>query len=369
MNRLLDFVTRHIRKRPGKGTIAAWLCLCVAGILALVSAGIRSHQPSQQMAERWDSQGGAAQISCFFADGLNVEPNTIRGFEYTLDAQLKEASITASSDTARLWVDAYSAKGQISLSSERASVSVGAYGVGGDYFLFHPLALKTGSMYFSSDDLMQDLVLLDQNVAWQLYGSYDIAGQPITIGSGPDAHIGIVAGVVESESGWMNEQAGASAGTVYLSYEMLDHYGSHSGINAYEIVMPDPISGFAAGMVADHIGFTAEQIQIVENSSRYSFGSLLAVLRQFGTRSMNAKAIIYPYWENAARGWEDVLAMLLMVQLLLLILPVVRFFLWLRRCWKQRRFHKKDLWDLLRRWREAGWARQAAKKETRRKGK
>ena len=277
--------------------IAASVCLFTAGILAFLSAVIRGGQPSQQMAQRWDQEGGSAQISCFFSNGLEITPDTLRGFEYTLKSQLQEASVEAPSENARLWSSAYSARGQITLSSGLSSVDTVAYGVGGDYFPFHPLTLKPGSMYFGSDDMMQDRVILDQNTAWQLFGSYDIAGQPITIGSGPDSHIGVVAGVIESETGFMNEKAGAAAGTVYLPYEMLNTYGRHSGINTYEIVMPNPITGFAKGMVEDHIGFEEEEIQVVENSKRFSFLNLLSVLGQFGTRSMNSKAIIYPYWD------------------------------------------------------------------------
>ena len=186
--------------------IAGLVCLVLAGVLTLLSARIRGGQLSQQMAGRWDSEGNSAHVSCFFSDSAEVVPDTIRAFEYTLRNKLKEASIEASSEHARLWVGAYSAKGRISLSSGLASTEVGAYGVSGDYFMFHHLSLEPGGMYFNSDDTMQDKVILDQNTAWQLYGSYDIAGQPITIGAGPDAHIGIVAGVVENETGFMNEK-------------------------------------------------------------------------------------------------------------------------------------------------------------------
>lgn len=229
-------------------------------------------------------------------------------------------------------------------------------------------------MYFSGSDLMQDRVILDQNTAWQLFGSYDIAGQPITIGSGTNSHTGIVAGVVESESGWMNERAGAQTGTVYVSYEVLDTFGSHNGINSYEVVMPNPVTGFAKNMVTENIGLEEDSIEVVENSSRYSFFSLLSVLGQFGTRSMNAKAIIYPYWENAARGWEDILSVILLLQLLLYLVPVVLVTVLCVKLWRRRRFHWSDVKDWLADRQEARWARQAqaqtvqaAEKKVRRK--
>lgn len=356
---------KKFMKQPTKkqliSVIVGAVCLVMAGLLALFSARVVAGQPAQNMASRWDREGHSAQVSCFFSDSARVTPDAIRGFEYTLNEKLREASIEAPSENARVWVDAYSAKGRISLASNRASGEFNAYGVGGDYFLFHPLDMVPGGAYFSESDMMQDRVILDQNTAWQLFGSYDIVGQSITIGSGPMAHTGVVAGVIKSESGRMNEKAGASAGTVYVSYEILDTYGRHSGINTYEIVMPNPITGFAGSMVTDNIGFEEEQLQVVENSSRYSFLSLLRVIGQFGIRSMNAKAIIYPYWENAARGWEDILSIVLVIRTLLLAVPVVMVIVALVKRWKRRKFHFRDVKDWLATKREEHWVKQDAK--------
>ncbi len=344
-------------------TIIGAVCLVLAVILTAFAAGIKNSQPSQQMAERWDSEGGSAQISCFFSSGQPVTPDTIRAFEYTMENQLETASIEAPSENARLWVDAYSAKGKITLSTSHGSTEANAYGVGGDYFMFHPLGLEEGGMYFSGSDLMQDRVILDQNTAWQLFGSYDIAGQPITIGSGANSHTGVVAGVVQSESGWMNERAGAQTGTVYVSYEILNNFGRHSGINCYEVVMPNPVTGFAKNMVSENIGFDEDSIEVVENSSRYSFFSLLSVAGEFGTRSMNTKAIIYPYWENAARGWEDILSAVLLFQILLYLVPSILLIILLVRRFKRRKHHWSDVKNWLADRREARWAREAEKEK------
>ncbi len=366
MKHPIEWLKSHPLTRPTRRQwiriLVAAVCLLLYGLLSLSAFLIVDGQPAQRMAQRWDSEGGAAQISCFFPDSVQAEPETILGFEYTLKSKLQEASIEAASENARLFASAYSAKGTITLSSNLASAEVGAYGVGGDYFMFHPLELEPGSMYFSGDDMMRDRVLLDQNTAWQLFGSYDVAGQPITIGFGPESHVGVVAGVIRSEGGWMNEKAGAAENTVYLSYEMLNTYGQHSGINAYEVVMPNPITGFAKGMVEENIGFEKEKLQVVENSNRYSMPALFGVIGQFGTRSMNAKAIIYPYWENAARGGEDILSILLVLRLVFLAIPAVLLVLWLRKRWKTRTFHWADVKNWLADRREARWARQAEKK-------
>ena len=63
--------------------------------------------------------------------------------------------------------------------------------------------------------------------------------------------------------------------------------------------------------------------EIVENSSRFGLMNRFTVLRNFGIRSMNTKNIVFPYWENRARAYEDLAALLLILELLCLVYPVI----------------------------------------------
>ena len=82
----------------------------------------------------------------------------------------------------------------------------------------------------------------------------------------------------------------------------------------------------------------------MENTSRFSLFNELKVLAAFGTRSMNGKAIIYPYWENIARGYEDIIALFVLFMLLLVLYPlilcIVCFILW----WKHKGWTIKGVW-------------------------
>lgn len=310
-------------------------CLVIAIGFHIASSRLISGLLSQQAAQRWDSAGGSRQVSVFFSDGLSVSTDTIQAFEHQLSDTLEQDSITAPNENARLWADAYSAKGTVTLGSNQSSISVEAYGIGGDYFLFHPLVLKDGGSYLTSSDAMQDRVLLDEASAWRLFGSYDVAGQEIAIGSGANLHVGIVAGVIESEDGYLNEKAGASAMTVYLSYDMLRTYGYCETIQSYEIVMPNPIDNFAVSTVTELLGMDEAQIEVIENSSRFHYINRLKTLLEFGTRSMNTKSIIYPYWENTARGCEDILAVFTLLEtiswIVILIFLLAAFIRWYRK--------------------------------------
>ena len=317
----------------------------VSLIIGLILAGLRIHMTdgllTQKMADRWSNVSKSAQISCFFAESAQITEESLQQFEYNLNKGLEEASIVSESENegARLWADAYSAKGTVTLESDRAKVDVTAIGIGGDFFLFHPVTLKSGT-YFSGNDLMQDHVIIDEQAAWQLFGSNDVVGMTVYIGNVPH----IVTGVVRRPQGRMEKAAGLTSTVVYVSYETLEAYGTNNGINHYEIVMPNPVDEFAYGKVKEGIGIDEKNVEIVENSRRYSLPNRIKTILAFGTRSMNGKAIIYPYWENLARGYEDIIALLTVFMLFLLLFPVVTVIWCFVHWWRHKGWTLKDVW-------------------------
>ena len=299
--------------------ISGTISFAIFLILLLVSNSLGKSQLSQQMAQRWSDEGDMAQVSCFFSVDADITQDGIEDFEHSIDSALAEASVlqTSENPSARLWADAYSADGTISLSSEKSSIDADAIGIGGDFFLFHPLTLVSG-YYFSGNDLMQDYCVIDRDAAWQLFGSSDVSGMMVYISGIPH----IITGVVERPTGRLAEAAGLDKTLVYVSYETLKKLGKCNGINHYEIVMPNPVTGFAENFIRENLGSDAAETEVVDNTSRYSFLSRLRMITQFGVRSMNGKAIIYPYWENVARGYEDILAVITFVDMLFLIYAV-----------------------------------------------
>lgn len=312
----------------------------VFGILCIISRGLMKGQETQQMASRWNTEGGVAQISCFFSVNTNITDEMIEELEHTLDATLVEASITNDSpnENARLWADAYSASGQITIKSNLGEITTDAIGIGGDFFLFHPLQLLSGS-YFSGNDVMQDYCVLDQDAAWKLFGSNNVAGQIVTIEG--VAHV--VTGVVKREESDLHKAAGLDGPLIYVSYSTLVKYGQNHGINHFEIVMPNPVKGYAKSFIEGVITVDEKEKEIIENSSRFNLINRFGQLRKLSTRSMNGKAIIYPYWENVARATEDRLAVLLIFQLIFLILPCIMLFVAFLVWWKRHKWNLKLL--------------------------
>lgn len=322
-------------------------CLLLWAGLTIFATVKKQALLDQNVAGRWSAENDVAQISCYFAEGTGVDKNKILGFGYQMDAVLLESSITPPNENARLWADAYSAQGKVTIKSGKVSLEVDAAGIGGDFFLFHPMQLVSGS-YFSGNDLMQDKIIIDEDAAWQLFGSSDVAGMEVSIGGTPH----YISGVIKRADGRMQEAAGLNKTYAFVSYETLASMGSISGVGAYEIVMPNPVSGFAYAKVKEKFGIDEVGMQVVENSVRYGFKSLFTVISELGTRSMNSYAIGYPYWENVARGWEDIFAIVLALQIITLMIPAGIIIITLILLWKRKKWTWRDVIHFLGVWKE-----------------
>lgn len=321
------------------------LSLIIFIILTIWSSHMVKGLIDQQAAFRWDPEGGSAQISCFLAENVEMDEFKIISFERQLEQSLLEvlpADEQGGENGKRLFIDAYSSLGTATLVSEKGKLEASTVGIGGDFFLFHPLQLVSGG-YFSGNDLMKDFVVLDEDAAWQLFGSSDIAGMSLMIGGVPH----YVSGVVKRQEGRFAENAGLDKTIVYMSHESLSAYGESDGISVYEVTAPNPVKGFVYNCVKEKLGVEENHMIVVENSSRYLPESLIPVILNYGTRSMQNAAVKFPYWENIARGWEDVKAMVFLFQFLFLIVPVIIITAFLVSKWRNRSFTWKDVGNFI----------------------
>ena len=106
---------------------------------------------------------------------------------------------------------------------------------------------------------------------------------------------------------------------------------NRSRVTCYECVMPNPVSGYALQKVRsrlEQVPFPMEKATIVDNTSRFDILRLVTLMGQPGVRSMQIAPIRYPYWENVALGWEDVLIPYAFLWMFLRYSPLV-FLLWL----------------------------------------
>ena len=428
-------------KRKKRG-ITPWkktaLKVCVLWLIA--AAGIHGFRElkalgfeDQREASRWGAPESCAQVSAFLPQEEALMEETIKDLEYKINTALAQDSIKKTSEgkDSKLWQDCYSGIGKLTLAAGSKTVTVEAVGTGGAFFTFHPLKLSAGS-YYLPDSVMKDEILLDEETAWKLFGSFDVEGRTVRV---QDMHLRI-SGVYRKEQGSLYTEGGLSDYVVFVQYKTLLGYGgtgngsdggsqitpgtasspagcavfakaaespadtkteeeqsddrpadsedeqSDSGtdqgsgdeketsggsqgssaaqetapddtqnmenvgtanthykdtgmITAYEIVMPDPVEGYAASAVKKAFGEESGVI-VVDNTNRYKIPSLVEDIRQFALLGMRTGAVRYPYWENVALGWETIFAALFLLECILIVLTIL-LLLWMLIHWYRNR--------------------------------
>jgi hypothetical protein len=282
---------------------AGLVTLIVIGILGLVLTAAKRGLPEQQLARRWSDKNDFAQNTILISPTQDVHSDTINALRYEIENLYKEKNTVASfhpEEGNPNLIDAYAAFTSVMLSTDRGGGTYDAVAVGGDFFLFHPVRLLSGN-YFSENDRLQDYVLLDEEAAWDLFGSPDVAGMKVSFG---DIDL-VVAGVYErKQSSLDNLAAGGNEPRVFVSYSMMKDAGYETGISVYELLSPNPIPQFASSLIKEIKVFPTDDLVYVENSSRFSYKHYYELLGQRKSREMRLDDIPYPYWENVARYRE-----------------------------------------------------------------
>ncbi|MBQ3392126.1 MAG: ABC transporter permease [Lachnospiraceae bacterium] len=156
----------------------------------------------QEAARRWESAGGYSQISAFLSPEAGLPESDLTQVRSAVMQALAGDSIEPDPEKPgdRIFQDCYSGTGTVTIRSGKKSIEAEAVGTGGDFFQFHPLQLLSGS-YYADDNLMKDQVLIDEETAWELFGSPDVAGRTLLLGE--QSHI--ICGVFRRPQVWLPE--------------------------------------------------------------------------------------------------------------------------------------------------------------------
>ena len=302
--------------------LAAGVLAFLALICLLVCRSFSGTLESQKAAERWagDGETDFVQLSCFLSGDDARTLADVYSFRQTLETKLTEASVEAP-EHGSAFIDAWSAPGKRTVSGDHGSAEAAVTAVGGDWFFFHPLQLLSGA-YITEDDMMDDRVVLDRELAWRLFGGFDLAGMTVQIGEIPF----VIAGVVERDQDFASKKANTAEAGLYLSWRAWTALAGDGAANiaCYEIVLPQPVDGFAETLVKDN--FKVGGGELVNNTERDSLAGVWKIVREFGTRSMHLTSVIYPWWENAARCVGDWSALFLALAAVFAVCPAVTLF-------------------------------------------
>lgn len=315
-------------KTIGAAALAA-VCLIGFGICHHRDRECVSLLTSQTAYQRWQTEDKPyAQAQVLLEEQSGILQEAIPGIKASISSALTDAGVAEENHP---WLFAASKKQPATLKSDSASTDVELTEVTGDYFRMHPMELRTG-WYMDESDVMHDRMILDWATAWDLYYTDDVVGRYLSW-NGQDY---VVAAVVNTESGKYNEQA---AGDTKRAWVFGDSPGSdlQRGYTCLEAVLPQPVKNFAASTLLGALkGLVPDDTSVMDVTNRFSLKSRLDALRNLSTWGISEKVIPYPYWENAARLTENHLALMLIPEAILLLIPLILLCIWLYR-WNRRR--------------------------------
>ncbi len=319
MQQILQWCYRHRRI-----LIIDTVCLLLSLILLIIAGRGPKYAYSQQEAGRWSvDHTPYHQVSAFWPSLGNIGREEISSIRSKIQKNLVEASLATSGDKGNLWTDAYMAQTKDSVTRVsdlglRGKEDVNIHGVGGSFFLFHPLKLINGS-FFTEDDVMDDRVVIDRETAWALFGDTNIAGQSIRISD----KTFVIAGVYDRDDNRNALKATGGKSSLFMDYRAFHRLYENAAIISYEAVLPQPIPGFALNTLQDAVGGEDSEAALVDNTDRFKGKSLLVRFSDTAGLFMRQSAVIFPYWENEMRALEWEQYCLLMIRLLMLAVPVV----------------------------------------------
>lgn len=310
-------------------TVAVTALICCASILVstLIIGAMSVRLQSQTVSERWSADGTKmAQLSAFVSPEAELSAETLeRSFTASLDSALVGASISPANEEARIYAVGYSAEGSVTLSRTgeygktlKSGVSATVVACGADYFLFHPLTMLSG-WYFSTTDILNDCVIIDNDLAWQFFGSADVVGQMLKI-NGRECYI---SGVCESGAAGDYSEFYGDIPRMYVPYSFAEELLGSLPVTVVELVMPDPVGGFAMEMFEDNLSVDEELCEYVENSARFEDEYLRERLLSVASRGVRTKPVAYPYFENTAIKLSDAAANVYIFKLVPIIILIL----------------------------------------------
>ncbi|MDR0944421.1 MAG: ABC transporter permease [Ruminococcus sp.] len=281
-------------------------CVLLFGILSIILAVRARSLPEQEAHTRWNSADVPyAQVSVFYQSGISIDECYQMTFDIGDKVKSKVRDIRGES-VAACYCTApkrltFSSKSDIGAKTAELE----SYFTDGDFLLFHPYELLYGT-FLNSDAIMHDNAVIDENAAWQLFGSSDVVGEYIFYGETAVYICGVVK-IPDTDSAY-----------IFLDKELSPLItGDPALFQVYEIVLPSEVPGDGLSVIKEKLGITdgdmnsSRTVRVVENSNRSSVLNLLNTLANIPNLSVRDDAIILPSWENKARQRDITSAMML----------------------------------------------------------
>ena len=209
-------------------------------------------------------------------------------------------------DTPDGWEDCYSTWFTGTVSYEQISSDTEIYAVGGNFRAFHPFECLSGG-FLPTDAVDNYQIVLNDDLAWKMFSSYDVTGRMVQIN---DKNFTVI-GVIKEHSSRLDELAGTENCRAYIYFSAAKDMASSDetglttlAVLAYEVMLPEAIRGVARTDIISALpSYSAENssLIIVDNTSRFSIKNIWDSMVPFGVEEQKTVGFSFPYWETAAR--------------------------------------------------------------------
>ena len=329
--------------------------LALAGLVLGVTAVIRinqilDRQSFQYVAERYESkvmpyrqmtvlgpglsQGDGSAPRCT-EEGLNIDK--IKQLHETLD--ITERSTIGDTNSkgqgkgsvlVNPWKDCYSttatysAIGRINKEETGTVDSCEVVGVGGDYASLHSFIYESGG-FLQQDDPGRLSIVLNTQMAWNLFRSYEVLGAFVEI----NGTVYSVVGVVNDGTDELSETVGATKPRAYIQFSQLASLANGGyvpqtsmetdaavkeadlAVTCYEVLLMDPINNIAFNdlkkALTDSVGYSEDtsKLVLINNTDRFNVISLYKKYFPLKKSYTGGDGISVPFYERSARLAEQ----------------------------------------------------------------
>ncbi len=270
------------------------------------------------------------RISVFFSPKSQMDRSGIMQLRNNLSEQLFNSPSLDAGDKEQIFIDAYEGTEQIEVSYQNSFQRVKGYFVGGHYFEFHSMSFLNGNK-FSEEDLMRDKAVISESLSFALFGSADSVGKTIWVN---EKGI-VVCGVIKEKGGWISGLANSNTKKIYLPYDLTDQLDCNLSLTSYEILLPEPLEGFAAKTMEEALSINRynrqasmeeKEISMIEETNRFHIKSLLQTAVRLHERTMKKIPIVFPDWQNERVIVENQLILVYIIRIITGVRLIISLF-------------------------------------------
>lgn len=201
----------------------------------------------------------------------------------------------ASANGARVVITNTFASMAATASNDGNSVEATLCVTGPDHFIFHPHDFVSG-WHYSGEELMKNCAVINEELAFRLFGGLNVAGLTVKINGANSTIIGVTSGPsspAESKE-WDKAEP--------MAYVMSGFSDADSTLNitCFEALIPNPVKEYAVTVFEEVMQYD-ENAEIVENTAVNKYFYQLKKVFSSDKGMMRENKIYYPYWENAVR--------------------------------------------------------------------